>query len=126
MTLFARVSRPFRLHHGMMYHAHFDAPRDRRLLADLLLTRLQIGHFLTGRGWPAVVARAWAARFWPTRSLRGRRPKPRARRRTASLPCGRNGEWFLPRIPATPSRIQDCPTAGRVALQVYVMSIIGR
>ena len=52
------VSRPFSFHHGMMNHAHSDAPRDRRLLADLLLTRLQVGHFLTGRGRPAAVARA--------------------------------------------------------------------
>jgi len=64
-----------------LYLAHFDAPRDKSLLADLSRTRLQVGHFRTD---PALLGVRRARQPWTgfrrRRSLRGRRRKPRARR----------------------------------------------
>ena len=55
------------------------------------------------------------------RSLRGRRKLPRARRCPDSASCAAEMTSSSLRISAAPSRIQDCPAAGRVALQVYII-----
>ena len=105
------------------YLAHFDAPR--RWGSAARGRRAQLGP-----GWrlPRFGARAWAARYLPTRSLRGRRQIPRARRTSVAAPLSRVAGLRVPspttRRPSHTFPNLGLPDRGRVALQVYRIAVI--